>query len=361
MRGRVVVGTALIVSLLGAPALCQETPEARIARGVALRQEGRDEAALQEFRAVWESSRSARALAQMALAEQALGSWLDAEAHLTAALADATDPWIARNLGPLRESLAEVHEHLSRFDVRCDVAGAELVIAGEVRGALPLPAPLRVATGPLTFTVRAPGHVAATRTVVITSAVPLRETVTLEPVPPVVASAVPAVPAVSVAPPAAPHASDRPHTAPTPTLRYVGYALLGTGVAALVVSGVFTGLNLSAAGSTESATSSSAEPYAAWWRHQAASPPNASADELCSSARAGSTANDAQVRDLCDRLSSTATIALASGIAGGALALAGAVIALTSRSSEARPTAVTVRMSPWLSAQLGGASVHVNW
>ena len=41
------VGTALIVSLLGAPALGQETPEARIARGVALRQEGRDEAAPQ--------------------------------------------------------------------------------------------------------------------------------------------------------------------------------------------------------------------------------------------------------------------------------------------------------------------------
>ncbi len=352
------VGTALIVSLLGAPALGQETPEARIARGVALRQEGRDEAALLEFRAAWESSRSPRALAQMALAEQALGSWLDAETHLTAALAEGSDPWIARNLGPLRESLAEVREHVSRFDVRCDVAGAELVIAGEVRGALPLAAPLRVATGPLTFTVRAPGHVAATRTVVITSAVPLRETVTLEPVAPVVA---PQVPAAAIAPPTAPPASDRPHAAPTPTSRYVGYALLGTGVAALVVSGVFIGLNLSAAGSSESATSSSAEPYASWWRLQAASPANASADDLCASARAGSTASDAQVRDLCDRLSTTATAALVSGIVGGALAVTGTVLAVTSRSSEARPSAVTVRMSPWLAAQLGGASVRVTW
>lgn len=356
--------TALVASLLGAPARAQETPEAHIARGIAFRNEGQDEAALREFRAAWEATHPVRALAQMALAEQALGNWLDAETHLTEALAATSDPWIARNLGALRESLAEVREHVSRFDVRCNVEGAELVIAGEVRGVLPLPAPLRVATGPLTFTVRAPGRVATTRTVTITSAAPLREVVTLEPAP---AAPAPA-PAVEVRPPAPAAAPPPPARDPTPTrataaptLRYVGLVLLGTGGVALIVSGVFTGLNLGDASSTASATQTSAEPYAAWWRQQAATPAGTSADDLCARARAGSTSDDAQVRDLCDHLSTTATIALTSGIAGGALAVTGAVLALTARRSEAAPAAARVRVSPWLASRVGGASVTVVW
>src|SRR5262245_7061850 len=63
--------------------------EALIKSGVSLREQGKDEAALREFQRAHELSRAPRALAQIALAEQALGRWIDAEAHLEEALTAA--------------------------------------------------------------------------------------------------------------------------------------------------------------------------------------------------------------------------------------------------------------------------------
>jgi len=67
----------------------------------------------------------------------------------------------------------------------------------------------------------------------------------------------------------------------------------------------------------------------------------------------------AYVRDLCASTERTATVALAAGIAGGALAVTGLVLALTARPA-ARPTA-RWGATPWLARGAGGASVSVAW
>ena len=61
-------------------------------RGIDLRRQGRDAEALVEFQRAARTQDSPRASAQIALAEQALGLWLDASTHLGLALSMAGDP-----------------------------------------------------------------------------------------------------------------------------------------------------------------------------------------------------------------------------------------------------------------------------
>src|SRR5437763_4760244 len=137
----------LIVSMPVHRACAQSTAayeEALIKRGLELREKGDDEAALREFRRAHELSRSGRALAQVALAEQALGHWVDAEAHLTEAMRRDREPWIARNMRLLRQALADIQSHLGSLELSGAAGGAEVLINGARAGTLPLGAALRV-------------------------------------------------------------------------------------------------------------------------------------------------------------------------------------------------------------------------
>lgn len=346
-----------LVVTLGASAARAQDADALIEQGVELRTAGQDEAALRVFRQAWETQRSPRALAQVALAEQALGRWVEAEAHLAAALAERDHRWIRRNRRALEDSLGEIRGHVGRLEIQGTPPGAEVLIGATVVGRLP--ATLRVATGPVTFTVRAEAHASVTRTVEVARA-PLRETVALASLDAPTAAATPAVSA-AVAAQAGPAAlAVRPPGAPArhvPARRYVGYAVLGAGAAALVVSGVFFGLNASANGGATDATPTSAEPYGAWARFQASEnfDRDRSGAEVCDLARQRSGADAAQVQDLCSQLSSSATITLAAGIAGGVLAATGLVLAVTARSTPAAAPRWSV--APWVAPGVGGAVV----
>src|SRR6185436_19818337 len=95
-----------------------EDPEAIIARGVHLREQGKDEEALAEFRRAFAVAPTAKARAQMALAEQALGMWVAAEEHLKKALEEEKEPWIARNRGALTQAVRTIEQHLGTIVVR---------------------------------------------------------------------------------------------------------------------------------------------------------------------------------------------------------------------------------------------------
>jgi hypothetical protein len=187
--------------LLGASAAAQ-TPvaseDARIAEALSLRVQQRDAEALSLLTSVWNDTRSPRARAQMARAEQALGRWLDAHAHVEEALAAASDPWIAARRASLEEERERMRAHLGRVEVLCDVPGATARIDGRDVGALPLAAAPWASAGTVQVEVLAPGHLAAQRSVVVRAGETARETVTLVPLPAPVAP-----PAVVVARPAA--------------------------------------------------------------------------------------------------------------------------------------------------------------
>jgi tetratricopeptide (TPR) repeat protein len=152
-RVRVVAGAVLVACTCFASVTWAEPKaEDRIAKGVRLRRDHRDAEALSEFQRAYAENPSARALAQIALAEQALSSWVQAEQDLERALEAKTDPWIAAHSATLEQALASLKKHLATLTVT-SVAGARLSLNDVEIGTLPL-APLRVPAGQVVVTLR---------------------------------------------------------------------------------------------------------------------------------------------------------------------------------------------------------------
>lgn len=204
-------------------------------RGVDFRRAGQDEDAAREFEAAYRAAPEARIAAQLGLARQALGQWLDADRLLREALAAPDDAWVTRNRAALEGALTMVARHVGTLVVRGNVPGAEVLVEGTVVATLPMPEPVRVLAGTLSMDVRAPGHVTVSRRVIIDPGMHARESVELRPVenpaPPTTTPSLPAVTNPVVTPHPVPVAPARPHSA----LRPWGIAsLAGSGVALAV-------------------------------------------------------------------------------------------------------------------------------
>jgi len=118
MNNRIVLALALIglTLVLGvfagsAHAQASDPVTEQIRHGIALREAGDDASALLEFQHAFDQSHRPLAVAQMGLAEQALGHWTDAEAHLRAALAAQGDTWIDRHRDALQAAYAVILQH----------------------------------------------------------------------------------------------------------------------------------------------------------------------------------------------------------------------------------------------------------
>jgi len=167
-----------------APAVAEVAEsDALILQGLKLREQGKDGEALKLFVRAQELAPTPRALAQRALAEQALGDWVQAETHLRAALASSEDPWIARHRQALEGALAVIGDHLGQLQVNGGVAGAELRLNGQLVGQLPLAAPLRVVVGRPLLEVSLAGYYPVRREIAIKAGSLSTESIELVPVP----------------------------------------------------------------------------------------------------------------------------------------------------------------------------------
>ncbi len=189
--------------------------ESFVTKGIELRKEGRDAAALEAFRKAYALAPSPRIRAQIGLAEQALAQWLDAERDLLGALASADDEWIQKHAPALRNALSVVESHLGWLTVECDLAGARVRMNGAELGQTPLPE-RRVIAGDVALEIEKTGYVGARLTVAVASRQHAKVTMGLLAAP-VPAKAAPETPSPSRAP------------------LVVGSALLGVTVASLVV------------------------------------------------------------------------------------------------------------------------------
>ncbi len=200
----------------------QSSLDATIAAALALRVEGRDAEALTLLTRAWEETRSPRARAQMARAEQAVGRWIDAEQHMTEALA-SDDPWVVARRPSLEEERARVRAHLGRVEVLGLPDGARVRIDGRGPYALPLAEPPWSAVGTVLVEVEADGYFPAARRVVVDVGATTRETLSLvrtptEP-PPVTASVAPPTNALT---PHAPPVAEAPVSSARATLGLAG-------------------------------------------------------------------------------------------------------------------------------------------
>lgn len=302
----------LAFSLVLAAATAEGQPlgalDTAIAQALSLRAQGRDAEALALLTAAWETSRSPRARAQMARAEQAVGRWLDANAHMTEALGSPDDPWIAARVGLLEEERARIRERLGRIEVLGLPDGARVRIGDGEPRTTPLGEPLWCAAGDVVLRVEAEGFFSTTRRVVVDAGRTARETVALVRV-------------------AAPPSSSQPRApaspSPSPPARD---PRLMIGIAGTITGGVFLAGGVAAHVVREVLVS-------------------AAADHGCANDTDGRLVGPA---DCAERTTSigAATALLATGYAVGAL-FVGTGVALALTAPRASPATRRVACAPW--------------
>jgi hypothetical protein len=228
----------------------QPTDEAErwIHDGVEMRRQGNDPAAYELFQRAFVATHSPRAAAQIGLAEQALGRWVDADEHLRAALA-SHDPWIESHRALLEDDAHFVARHVGRLQVT-GTAGAQLRLNGKAVGVLPLAEPISVVAGIVIVQARLPNSPAIVRTVVVEPDQVAREDFALEP----------ARPALEPAPTPAPAAPAvvKPVKRPARWRRPTTIALLGAGLLVMGSGGALLG---TVAAQPSSMTQRAAEQY----------------------------------------------------------------------------------------------------
>jgi hypothetical protein len=179
----IVLAASLAVSAVARPAAAAEDVESLVRQGIELRKQGKEREALEVFERAAQIRKTPRVMAQVALAEQALGLWVKAEEHLKEAMATPGDPWIKKNRKTLDDSLVIIQDRLSTVEVWGEPAGAEVKINGELVGTLPATGNLRVPAGSVTLSVRANGHVDSSRSLELKKGDFAREHVSLQPAP----------------------------------------------------------------------------------------------------------------------------------------------------------------------------------
>jgi hypothetical protein len=128
---------AVLAVLAGTSQVQAGTPdeaESLIQKGIELRRAHKDFEALGYFRQALAVAQTPRAYAQIALAEQALAHWVDAEQHLGAALSVGDDSWIRKNRAVLESSGATIRSHIGQLELTGEPEGARVRVNGSRRG-----------------------------------------------------------------------------------------------------------------------------------------------------------------------------------------------------------------------------------
>ncbi len=144
-----------------------ENPETLIKKGNELRSRGQDLEAFTYFQRAFEIAPSPRTTGQLGLVEFALRRWVEAEVHISRALAAADDAWIRRHRNTFVAALATVRTHLGDLEITGSPEGATVLVGSQVVGSLPLMRTIRVAEGDATVRVRAPGYLPYNRVISI--------------------------------------------------------------------------------------------------------------------------------------------------------------------------------------------------
>ena len=170
----------LFIGSLGSiPAAAADDFDEIVKHGVELRTQGRDREALAEFERARALKDTPRVIAQIGLAEFALGLWLPAAEHIEAALKQDRDPWIKKNHDALAKAAAGIANHLGTAEIWGGPPGAEGFLNGKRVGTLPSAPITRVVAGACTVLVTAPGFEDLTRTIRVEPKQLFRENVQL--------------------------------------------------------------------------------------------------------------------------------------------------------------------------------------
>lgn len=172
---------AVATAIASASAFAQSAPDdALVQQGITLRTQGRDAEALALFEQANAQFHTPRSVAQIALAEQALGRWERADRHLREALTFAQDAWITRNRAALEGALSQLQQRLCALELIDGVPGARVRVDGRDIGTLPAASTARLVRGSYTLEVEAEGYYPLRRSIDLNGA-SARESVEMRP------------------------------------------------------------------------------------------------------------------------------------------------------------------------------------
>jgi hypothetical protein len=229
---RPLVALAIGLALVTEPTLARGDEDTAslllLRRGVALRREHRDQEALEVLTQAFSLAPTPMARAQVALANQALGRWRDAERDLSEALASDGDAWIAKNRGALEAALADIGSHLAWLRVEVDAASPEVQIDAEP---IAVGAEVRITAGSHLLVARASGYLPEARPIELAPGERAQPTFTLQPLParPTPAEALPAAAPVTLPREVPPASAPTRSRWPMVTLGAAGALGLGVG------------------------------------------------------------------------------------------------------------------------------------
>jgi hypothetical protein len=237
------VATMVAMLLVPAPARAAEAPTAPAAhadelikQGFQLRLQGKNLEALDLFNKAHQVAPSAKTLGQIGSVEVALHRWLEAEAHLTDALARHDSPWVEspKNRGMLEKTLQEARKQIGRVRVT-GTPGAEVFADGKRLGALPLTEPVHAVAGTVQMRATALGRQTAEKQVIVRGGEETSVALDLLPAGSIgELPSIPIMPEETSAPAVLVGAAPAP--APMPTWRkWSGRALVAAGAAAIGV------------------------------------------------------------------------------------------------------------------------------
>ena len=172
---------AAVVSV-SSSASAQETAEveAILKRGIQLRREGQDEAALAVFQeAEAQAPNSVRVLLHVATAAQAASKWLLADEYLRKADSHNNDPYYQRYRAEIDEVRNTTAQRVGHFRAVGEPSGAEVILNGQVVGTLPMENPKTLEAGTYVLEVNKAGFYRLRRPISVPGGVLTRETVQL--------------------------------------------------------------------------------------------------------------------------------------------------------------------------------------
>ena len=129
-----------------------------IRRGNELRRRGLDGKVLPLFQQAYELAGTPRTAAQLGLCALQLGYAVEAEQHISEALAASQDPWVRQYREALTTALRTARSRIAEVVVLGSPAGAEVVVNGRSAGRFPLSEAVRVGEGAVKIEVRASGY-----------------------------------------------------------------------------------------------------------------------------------------------------------------------------------------------------------
>ena len=224
----------VFVVLAAAPAVSRAAPpeseaDTLIAKGLELRRQEKQIDALELFQRAHVLAPSPRTLGQMGLVEASLQRWVDAETHISAALAAANDPWVRKNHAFLDQALTTAKGHVGELEIT-GPPGTEISVDGKPVGTLPAVSILRRREGEAVVTASNTGFKEFSKTASVVAGSRTSLAIVLDPVDsrPAIAMAPPVPMVTTTTPP--PPVVDGPHGS---WRAWTGGALIATGAGAL--------------------------------------------------------------------------------------------------------------------------------